>query len=125
MPTPVSPLILIGPLGMVAVAVASIVYWKRKKGIPLNIFLLGGALWALSILVKLVMDLTITPSIYQGLGSFSTEIVALLMGLYIGLRTGILENGFTYLGVTKSKRLRRANFDEAIAFGVGLSLIHI
>jgi len=41
-----------------------------------------------------------------------------LRGLYLGLRTGILESGAVYLGTLYSK-LKCMSFDDAVAVGIG------
>jgi len=65
------------------------------------------------------MDLTISPSLYKWLGgSFPIDAAVLAMGLYLGLRTGILESGAVYLGTLYSK-LKCMSFDDAVAVGIG------
>ena len=95
-----------------------IYFWIRKK-VSLKYFVYGGVIWLLAISIKILMDLTITPGIQELLlSNYSKTVVLILSGLYIGLRTGVFECGFTYLAVLKTK-LKEMNFYESLALGLG------
>lgn len=114
-----NPLIVLGPIGMLLVGVLAIEYWRRRSHAGMRLFALGGLVWAAAIIPKVVLDLTVTPSLYgwfAGSLGFNASLVAL--GAYVGLRTGVFECGFTYLAFRRSK-LREATVDEATAFGIG------
>jgi uncharacterized membrane protein YhfC len=104
---------------MIAVGAGAMAYWYLKYRTGIQYFLIGGILWAVAIGIKLAMDLTITPAI-QGalLASLPVLTVVLIMSLYVGLRTGFLESGITYL-VVKYTSLSRSGFKEAVALGIG------
>jgi len=112
-------LIVLGPIGMLLVGVLAIAYWRRRSHAGMRLFALGGLVWAAAVIPKVVLDLTVTPSLYgwfAGSLGFNASLAAL--GAYVGLRTGIFECGFTYLAFRRSK-LREATLDEATAFGIG------
>jgi hypothetical protein len=56
-----NPWLVLGPLGMVVVGVASIIYWRSRSQVELRFFLFGGLVWVASVAPKFVMDLSVTP----------------------------------------------------------------
>lgn len=104
---------------MILVGLAAIFYWYFKKRTGIEYFIFGAIFWALAIVIKLIMDFTITGPMQSALFS-SAGLVAMLviMSLYVGLRTGLLESGITYLCVRYTK-LSRIDFDRAMAIGIG------
>ena len=115
-----NPWLILGPGGMVAVGVLSVVYWFRRSRSALMFFLFGGAVWAISVAPKFLMDYTVTPQFSTWLLGSSLGMTGFLaaMGLYVGLRTGLFECGASYVAFART-RLRGASPDEATAFGVG------
>ncbi len=114
-----NPLLLLSGIGMMLVGLIPLIYWWRSRRIPWKYFAWGGGIWALAIGVKLVLDLTVTPgfqSILRGL--YPAFGVAIVTGVYVGLRTGLLESGFSYLAVLKTK-LKGMKWNEAVAFSLG------
>lgn len=111
--------LILGPLGMIVVGILAIAFWRMRSRAGLKYFLMGGIIWAVAIAPKIVMDLTITNPIsswfYSSLG---LEGMLIAVGAYVGIRTGLFECGFTYLGF-RGTRLKEASLDEATAFGVG------
>lgn len=67
---------------------------------------------------KTLMDLTISPSLKDYLLGCGTVVFVVLTGLYVGLRTGLFESGFTYVAGLKTK-LKHVTLDEAVAFDLG------
>ena len=83
------------------VGILSIAYWKMKEKVSVWWFLFGGIVWALAIAAKVVMDLTVSNTIFQWLAGRYTLIgVTMVWGLIVGLRTGYFECGFTYIAVS-------------------------
>ena len=112
-----NPFLLLSGMGMMAVAVAAFLYWRKKAGI--KFFAWGALIWTIAIAIKLLMDFTISIPIQQALlESYPLLTVLITMGLYLGIRTGLFESGFTYIAVLKTK-LRKMSFNEAVAFGIG------
>jgi uncharacterized membrane protein YhfC len=115
----VSPLNLITGTGMILVGAFAVYYWYRKGKPKLEYFFFGAIFWGIAIGIKLLMDLTITAPINSYFVKNYPIIAALLiMSLYVGLRTGILESGIPYLAV-KFTRLSKMSFNDAVAMGVG------
>ena len=116
---PISGFNLLSGIGMIAVGAGAMVYWHLKYHTGLKYFLIGGILWAIAIGIKLAMDLTITRPIQSALlADFPVFTVVVIMSLYLGLRTGFLESGITYL-VVKHTSLAHSGFKEAVALGIG------
>jgi len=104
---------------MILVGVISIWIWKVKRNVSIKYFLFGGLIWFIAIVPKIVLDYTVTSK----LNTWATTIYGLIgasiiLGAYVGLRTGFFECGFTYLTFSKSN-LREVSTDEATAFGIG------
>jgi len=114
-----NPLLIFGPFGMVAVGLISIIIWKVRSNVALKYFLLGGLIWGIAIAPKLAMDYTLTPRLSSwAKNTYGITGMLIILGVYVGLRTGLFECGFTFLVFSKT-RLRKANLEEATAFGVG------
>ena len=110
---------LLPGLLMVAVGAIAAGYWYWKKHSKLMFFAAGAIFWVVAIAVKVIMDLTITGPLTDWLnGTLPVDATVLAMGLYLGLRTGILENGAVYLGTLFTK-LKEMSFDDAVAVGIG------
>ncbi len=107
-----SPYLLFAGAGMVLVGAFATVYWW-KKGVEIKYFLYGALAWGSAIGIKVLLDLTPFNDFLMRKFTLSTFII--LTGIYVGLRTGILENGITYIF---SKKMRM-NFTEGTAFGIG------
>lgn len=115
----ISALNLLSGLGMMAVAVIAIVYWRQKKHSKAVYFAAGAIFWVVAIAIKVIMDLTISRPFYDWLGNtLPIDAAVIVTGLYLGLRTGILENGAVYLGTLYTK-LKNMSFDDAVAVGIG------
>jgi uncharacterized membrane protein YhfC len=115
----INPLFALSGIGMMLVGLLPILWWRYRTLVPWRDFWYGACIWAAAVSLKLVMDLSITPllvrwltGIYTGLG------IAILMGAYVGLRTGFFESGFTYLFALK-KKMRNYDFQQAVALGLG------
>jgi uncharacterized membrane protein YhfC len=104
---------------MIGVGVSCIVYWAKRKRLPAAPFAFGAAFWFAAIAPKVALDLITGSALNAWLRAAldSTQIL-LVLGAYLGLRTGILESGLSYLGFLKT-RLRTGRFDDAVAFGLG------
>lgn len=103
---------------MILIGIIPVFWWWRVKKVSIKYFIFGGILWIIAITPKVLMDLTVTSSLRNYALGYGTEIFVIITGLYIGLRTGLLESGFTYVAGLKTK-LRNVDFDQAVAFGLG------
>ncbi len=115
-------MLLLSGIGMILVGILIPLYWKRKTHVRLNYFLWGAGVWIIAVAVKIVMDYTITQPLSLYMQPYGLLTVLLVMGLYVGLRTGILESGFSYLAILKT-RLKEMNYKQGIAFGIGFGSI--
>jgi len=114
-----NPFLIFGPLGMVAVGLISIAVWKMRSSVDLKHFLVGGLIWGIAITPKMAMDYTLTPRLSSWAeNTYGIIGMLIVLGIYVGLRTGLFECGFTFLAFSKS-RLRKATLDDATAFGIG------
>jgi uncharacterized membrane protein YhfC len=110
--------LVLGPIGMIAVGVIALAYWRRRSSAALKYFALGGVFWGIAIAIKLVMDLTITTPLYLSWLPRGQLAALLLLGAYVGLRTGLFECLIPYFGFM-ARGLRGISLDEAMAVGVG------
>ena len=115
----VNAFLLLSPIGMMIVGLAAIFFWKLKKRVSWKYFGYGALLWTLAVIPKIIMDITVSPYLYAGVAGYGTAALIVGVGLYLGLRTGLLESGFTYLAAGKVRELKRIKLNDAIAFGIG------
>ena len=115
----VNAFLLLSPIGMIAVGLAAILFWKSRKRVAWKYFGYGALLWTLAIIPKIIMDIAVSPYLYAWLAGYGMVIAIIGLGLYLGLRTGLLESGFTYLAASKVRDLKRIKLNDAIAFGIG------
>lgn len=104
---------------MIAIGVLAVAGWRIRTRSKAAYFAAGALLWAAAISVKLILDLTVSQSLYAWLaGALSPDFAVAASGLYLGLRTGILECGIVYLAALAT-RLKGAGFYDAVALGIG------
>jgi uncharacterized membrane protein YhfC len=113
---------MLGGVGMVLVGILFPLYWSRKTKVNLNFFFWGAGVWILAITAKILLDMTITPFINQSILPYGLTAILIVSGLYVGLRTGLFESGFSYLAILKTK-LRKMTFNQGIAFGIGFGAV--
>lgn len=112
-----------GPAGMVAVGIGAILYWRRRTGAPLRLFFQGGLWWGVAMAPKFVMDIYLTPRLASWVFNSMGLVAALIgMGVYVGLRTGLLESAAVFLAFNR-EGLNDLSVDEAIAFGIGFGAL--
>jgi uncharacterized membrane protein YhfC len=114
----VNPFLLGSGIGMFLVGVISVVWWKRRSGVEMNFFFYGGLVWLVAIAIKGVMDYTLSPILYDYFSLYGMFAILVASSIYIGLRTGLLESGLSYIFIIRS-RLRRVGWKEAVSFGIG------
>jgi len=115
----VNPLIMLGPIGMMLVGLLSMLAWRWWSEVPLKYFLLGGIVWAAAMAPKALMDIAVTQALNSwARETFGVEGLLIVSSLYVSVRTGLLECGFTYLMF--KRKLKQLSLDEAVAFGVGV-----
>jgi len=108
---------------MIAVGVLAVLCWRRKTGVALKFFMQGGLWWGVAMAPKFAMDLTVTPGLSSWLFSnHGFTVTLVVMGLYVGLRTGLFESGAALLAFNR-EGLRDSSVDEATAFGIGFGAV--
>jgi uncharacterized membrane protein YhfC len=123
MPSPNLWLATIPGLGMVLVAFASVILWRRFSNAAFRWFWIGAALWVVAVAAKVGIGLVVNPSVVGGLKSTLPYAGFVLCGgLYVGAFSSLCEIGLTALAAKYRPRLGR-NADEAIAIGVGAGAV--
>ena len=120
---PINPFLMLSGIGMMAVSLFAILYWRYKTNVKITFFVAGAGVWLVAILVKLLLDLTVTVPLQQWL--FSTAGIGstlIIISLYVGLRTGFLESGLSYFSILRTW-LKKMGFKEAVAFGIGFGAL--
>jgi uncharacterized membrane protein YhfC len=117
-----SPLLLLSGLGMMLIGLAPVLYLRRRCAVSWKVFGLGAVAWLSATIVKAAMDILITPSLSSAFQGASTLESAITLGLYVGLRTGIFEAGFTLIWARRFQ-LFSASFEDAVAFGAGFACV--
>jgi Predicted membrane protein len=107
---------------MILVGLLALGYGRKKTRVSWRYFGFGALIWALAIGTKLLMDLTVTTPFYQSLYSYSALAALIGLSLYVGLRTGLLESGLSYLGI-RHTQFRSMNLPQALAFGIGFGSV--
>ena len=123
MPSPPSAVFLLTGIGMMAVALVAVLYWRRRTGVAWGAFGLGALAWVVAVALKFGWATPTNALVRRGLvrvlpGPFAAP----LFWLYIGLLTGVFECGMALLFVRRS-RLKAAGWDEAMAFGIGFGAV--
>ncbi len=112
-------LYLVPGLGMVAVGVAAVWWWRLKARARWRWFLAGAAVWAVGVALKFGWAIPLNGPILKGIGSLVPHTAYLLLGsVYIGLLTGVFEIGVTLVAALIWKRMTD-NAARGIAVGVG------
>ncbi len=119
----INPFLVFSGLGMMLVGFFPLIYWWKEKDISFKFFGFGFIAWVAAVSIKALMDVSVTKGIYSWFSTFSNQVLVIgLTGLYVGLRTGILENVFPYLLMVKF-RLKDMFFEETVAFGLGFGCL--
>ncbi len=118
-----NPLFLLSGIGMMAIALGTVVYWKFQSKVATAFFLWGAVAWAVGVVLKGIAAIpqsSIIATTREILPRFFSEPV---LWLYMGLLTGVFECGavlaFTYF----IKKLRHADWKEAVGFGAGFGAV--
>lgn len=113
-----NPVLLASGIGMMTVGILPMVYWNRSRHVKAAPFVFGGVLWVAAIVPKIAIDATIGGQISSWASSALTGLGPLIFAsLFVGLRTGAFESGFSYLAFLRT-RLKSASFEEAVGFGL-------
>jgi uncharacterized membrane protein YhfC len=113
---------LVSGVGMLAVGVGAVAWWRRRAQAGIW-FGLGALAWAASVALKLGWAIPTHKLVEDALTRlFGPTLAAPIFWIYIGALTGLFECGFTRFLVSRT-RLVRADWRQAIAFGIGFGAI--
>lgn len=113
-----SPLILLGGIGMVLVAIGFVVYVAARR-LGWGYLGLGAAAWVVAVALKFAWAVPLNAPVYNALESALPETVAEpAFWVYIGLLTGVFEVALVWL-LLRYTRLGQAPWIRALAFGIG------
>jgi uncharacterized membrane protein YhfC len=113
-----NPYLLISQTGMILVGIIAMLWWKIKKRVKWKYFAFGALMWGIAVLPKYVMDFTVSNYLLAWLSTFGLLATLIGISLYVGLRTGFFESGFSYLAI-KNTKFKKMKLNEALAFGIG------
>jgi uncharacterized membrane protein YhfC len=114
-----NPFYLLQGIGMVSIALVSIMYWKTRRKITLSFFLWGGLSWFLATVCKSIASVPMPQIIPRFRELTPSYIAEPLFWLAIGLLTGVFECGISLLLVSRLQQLRSATWEEALGYGLG------
>ncbi len=111
----IDPIYLLPSIAITILGFAVLVYWKLKRKLRNIVLLYGLVAYAAAILVKVVFqDLTYKAVLAASGGS------PVVLGLYFGLQTAILEVGFAYLVINYAVRKKNVKASDAEGYGISL-----
>lgn len=117
-----NPLFLLSSIGMMAVAIVAIVYWKVHSKVLWRLFLLGALAWIVGITAKIIAAIPTQTIMDFVRGILPRYLSEPALWIYIGLLTGVFECGAT-LAFAHIKRIRSAKWKEAVGFGLGFGAV--
>ncbi len=113
-----NPFLLLSGAGMILVGIVFPLYFQRRLKTPWRLFVYGAAVWLVAMLIKGIMDIVLTNNLKPLLDEqWGIPVMLTVMGLYLGIRTGIMESGLSYFVACNSDL--RPGYREALSFGIG------
>lgn len=103
---------------MLAVGFGSIQFWRVRSCASSSVFLWGAIAWMAGVAAKSVAAIA-SPFVEAEARHLLPVFSAPVLWLYTGLLTGVFECGATLLFAGAIKKLRNANWSEAVGFGIG------
>lgn len=118
----VTPLALLGGVGMILVAVGYVAY-AGKRRLNWGYLGLGALAWGVTVALKFLWATRLNAPIYNALtGALPESIAMLLFYIYVGLLTGMTEVLLTWLVVRYTPR-GQVPWGKALAFGIGFGAV--
>jgi uncharacterized membrane protein YhfC len=120
--TPTSPLILVGGLGMMLVAIGFVVYAALRR-LGWGYMGLGAVAWMITVALKFLWAIPFNTPIYEALtGGLPESAANLIFYLYVGALTGVFEVAGVWL-LLRYTSLGKVEWERALAFGIGFGAI--
>jgi hypothetical protein len=117
--TTAATILLVSALGMICVALAAVMAWRRVARTGFRWFWIGAGLWAVAVAVKVVLALLTNAAVLGFLKSnLSYPLLLACGGLFIGIQSSVCEMGFTLLAVWIWRPLGK-KAGRAIGIGLG------
>jgi uncharacterized membrane protein YhfC len=116
-----SPVALVGGLGMIAVALGFIAYALLRR-LGWGYLLLGMLGWIVTVAVKFAFAIPVNPVVLNATAELSEPWKAILLFLYGGLMTGLTEVLLVWI-VLRYTRLAIVPWSRVVAFGIGFGTI--
>ena len=120
-PIVLSPIALLGGIGMLVVALGFFGYaLARRLG---GWMLLWGALaWVVTVALKFAWAIPVNRIVYEAAQGLPQPLGNLLFYVYVGALTGVFEVGLTWL-LLRYTRLGKSAWGGALAFGIGFGAV--
>jgi uncharacterized membrane protein YhfC len=117
----ISPVVLVGGIGMIAVAVAFVVYaLVRRLGV--GFLALGALAWVVTVGVKVVLSLLANAWVREKTLLLGEPTGTAIFSIYLGLLTGVTEVALVWVFL-RFTRFGRARWPRVLAFGIGFGAI--
>ena len=95
-------------VGMIAVAVISVILWKRGRMASWAAFGLGALAWVASVALKVAWAVPVNPLVWKGLHAvLPPRLADPSFWLYVGLLTGVFKCGIALLFVRRTRLIGR------------------
>ena len=107
-----NPLFLLQGIGMAAVALLAVLYWKRRNRVPAVFFLWGGLSWFVAIVFKTIASAPGPQIITRVREALPGTLSEPLLWLYIGLLTGVFKCVVSLIIVSRIRRMRASSWRE-------------
>ena len=117
----ISPVALVGGIGMIAVAVAFVVYaLVRRLGV--GFLALGAVAWVVTVGVKVILALIANAWVRKQTLLLGEPTGTAIFSIYLGLLTGVTEVALVWVFL-RFTRFGRARWPGVLAFGIGFGEI--
>ena len=122
MNTTLTPIVLVGGVGMILVALGFVALAVIKK-LGWTYLGLGALGWIVTVVVKFVWAILLNPNLYATLTqALPNGIGSIVFDVYVGLLTGFTEVAIVYL-VMRFTRWGKVDWKNALAFAIGFGAI--
>jgi uncharacterized membrane protein YhfC len=110
---------LVPGLGMILVAAAAVMYWRRVSRVAMKWFWVGAGLWIVAVVLKVICVLLTNDAVLGYLRqNLSYPLWLTASGLFAGIQSSFFEIGLTFFAVLVWRQLGQ-DAERAIAIGVG------
>lgn len=110
---------LIPAVGMMIVASAAVIYWRRLSHLQFKWFWVGAGLWTVAVILKLICALLTNVAVIGFMKkNLSYPSLVISGGLFMGIQSSLFEIGLTLLAVLVWRQLGK-NAERAVGIGIG------